>query len=359
MDTTMSMGNSFIPNKIILYDTSALINVGAKAGGVQNSKFWQSNGIPTGGLFRFMTALLKDLKNEDLSTTAIIACKDSSTSLRKNIYSNYKSNRDVLKSSGLEPKCGIKDLDLDTWRSLPSGNRESIALKMSTILQTNLVDDILNDIGVTVLQGDGIEADDIIYSVVAAYPNTKIIIKADDHDLADCKLLNKNVVFSGCTTKSTINNVPVGELIRKVSHGCNSDCIPSISHIPETQIVLQAMSEGLLNPYEIKVGYNLSVQPLLNLNIPQGVAEIIARNIYLVYPFLCQVNLKPQNIDIQKLYFWFSVFGFQKFSKNIFGKEIDKSTVAVSQKINEYKSLVPSYLSEYLYQGNSKVSFSK
>lgn len=353
----------FKPEKIILYDTSALINVGAKAGGVQASKFWASSGIPTGGLFRFFATLLKDLKTEDMGKTAIIACCDSPKSYRKEMFSGYKGNRNVLQKAGLTSevadKIPLQDLELNTWRSLNPTHKENIALKMSVIIQINILKEILNDIGVTVFEADGLEADDIIYSVVNAYPDTPIIIKADDQDLVDCKLLNKQVTFRGCTTKSNINNVTPGELVHKYLSGCASDCIPSISHIPEALTIKNAMLEGLLNPYEVKVGINMNIEPILKFGIPKGYAEMIARNIYLVFPFICSVNLVQESIDMNKLYYWFSVLGFQKFSKNLFEKEIDKSPIEVNNKISEFKSRIPSYLSEYLYQGNNKVSFSK
>ncbi len=354
-------------NKIMAYDSSALVFVGANITtsryGKAPQSIWNTEGIPTGGIFHFLRTFFTDLKTYTGKDCAIVPAFESLTNYRKEIYPFYKGNRTTYRSiQGDEIDTNIlKNLSIKAWyNEFDQQTRKRFALKESSGLQIKIIKALLEDVGVKTYSVDGCEADDILY-MVAIYmnyynTNCKITIRCDDHDLADTKGFNHNVRLQGVTSKSTIASVPVGELLNKIMGGCTSDNIPSLPNGVEKSVLYDAISQGVVNPFDIKNGFTVDPTPLYQLGLSEDFVNQVLRNIYLVTPTLVELpeiqSTVRENLDWDKMYIWLSTLAQAKFCKETLHKEIDRTLSEVRDKVEEIQSLISPCLRDYIYKEN-------
>ena len=180
---------------IYLYDISAIICSGAYG---RVSKTWNQMYFPTGGLYKAFSYLFRDMKKLK-EGDKIIVCFEGKGNIRKDFYPEYKASRRKYRS------------DLE---------REIVAV------QNNALKEYLPKIGIPILYQDGLEADDMIYSVVAQNPEEPITIRADDSDLYDTLLLNRFVKMESVAGREII--MRRGTTLQKICHGDTSDNITGI-----------------------------------------------------------------------------------------------------------------------------------
>lgn len=341
--------------KIIIYDLSSIIFTGAKSN-LQCK--WKYNDIPTGGLYKFFTALTKDLKECNNNDTAIIFCFDSklSESKRRTIAPFYKSNR-------IEKKLDYENYDITNIEDLkhhfedvelkPSQIKE-FATQESAILQLNIAKNIIVDLQLPYLYQQGIEADDLIYSLCYSFPNKDILIRADDSDLIDCKLFNSNTKFHAQTSKK-INTEPTGVLLRKVISGDVSDNIKGIKTIDGYNKIVEAINKNLINPFLLKRANSISELPIKDiqaLGFSEEDSLRILQTIYCVYPFVYNLDngdyfekfeITP---DIEKLKNFLSAFGMKRVIKQ-FGCEIFTNS-NIEQFVKTIQADIPLLLRYFL-----------
>lgn len=191
------------------------------------------------------------------------------------------------------------------WKSIPMQTKEIVALDYSVSIQLEIAKELSSYMGVRWYEFEGIEADDIIYSFVAKYPNTRTLIRSSDSDLYDCFLCNTDLDIWSVNGREELNVAANkrGVLFHKTFDGCVSDNVPDISRecAPYRQLVYDAMVRGEFNPYMVKAGGKLNIEPLLNIGVPAEYAEKIALNVYLVYPFIVDMEAEYTNINLDNL----------------------------------------------------------
>lgn len=333
---------------IIVYDVSAIIYVGAKS---YRQQKWNYKGIPTGGLYTFLTYLTSDIKRG--KNTAIVLCFDSprSESLRAKMYSDYKANRNssYINSEDYDIS-NIDDIKVKLdLRQLTKSDITNHALNESAILQLHLAMSIADNLKIPYLYQKGIEADDLIYSLCYNYPRKNILIRADDNDLIDAKLLNKNVSFLPITNKN-INNNPTGQLFDKVFSGCKSDNIKGLGKDLKWNTLSNALRTGNLDPYQIKnliVNNQFDLSYIQKLGYDEEDSKRIMENIYCVYPFIFNLSEEifkdfTNDYDINKLIEFLSLFGMKKILKSYASDIID------NENIRQYRNHILSKISYIL-----------
>lgn len=337
---------------LIIYDVSAIINVGAKAN--RQSK-WCYNGIPTGGLYSLVNYIIQDRKKN----ANIIFCFDSprSKSLRRHFYPDYKSNR-----GGSKLDLNFEDFEYDNVDNLMNIKKEidlrgiseteikNQAINESAILQLNLAMKMIKDLGLPFLYQIGYEADDLIYSLCRTYGEYKdIYIRADDNDLIDVKLFNKDIKFWPMTSK-TINEKPLGVLQEKVFKGCNSDNILGLGSDKKWKDLRTALDKRFIHPFAFKTLINgeLNLQPALQLGYNEQDAYEIASTFFCVYPFMFELSSKifegfEQELDVDIFINYLSAFGLKRALKSL------GSDIKDNKQIQDYIEEVHSMISPILY----------
>lgn len=337
---------------LIIYDVSAIINVGAKS---NRQAKWCYNGIPTGGLYSLVNYIIQDRKKN----ANIIFCFDSprSRSLRRQFYPEYKNNRvgsklnlsfEDFEYDNIDNLANIKkEIDL---RGISESEIKNQAINESAILQLNLAMKMIKDLGLPFLYQVGYEADDLIYSLCRTYGDYKdIYIRADDNDLIDVKMFNKDIYFWSMTSK-TINEKPLGVLQDKVFRGCTSDNILGLGSDKKWKDLRTALDKGFVHPFIFKnlIDGKLNLQPALQLGYNEQDAYEIASTFFCVYPFIFELNGKifevfEQQLDVDTFINYLSAFGLKRALKSL-GSEIRKS-----QEVEDYVREVNSMISPILY----------
>lgn len=170
--------------------------------------------MPTGIIYGFFNSILHIMKN--LETNNLVFTFDSSSYLRKNIYSGYK-NKDQNKELSEEDK----------------------ELNQRCYDQINLLyEEILPKIGFNnIYKQDGLEADDLIASIAIMNDGKKVIVSSDE-DLY--QLLNHSDMYKskkGLYTKNDFikeYNIDPDEWWKtKAIAGCKSDKVPGVDGVGE------------------------------------------------------------------------------------------------------------------------------
>lgn len=230
-----------------------------------------------GVIFGFLNQILKLAK--DLESHKLVFLWDSRYSLRKVIFPGYKSSRTNNKSD--------EDKKLD-----------EIAFQQFDELR----DKILPEIGFkNVFQKVGVEADDLIASIVSNRENEDFIIVSTDNDLL--QILGPNTFLFSPRTKKlyTIEDFkfnypglhPKDWAVVKAIAGCKSDSIPGITGVGESTAV-KYLQRKLLPKHTV-------YQKIMSL---EG-QEIINRNKKLTYlPFEGTPNLDivPDQLVMDNLF---------------------------------------------------------
>ena len=307
---------------IIIYDLSAMIISGA----VSNiSKDWNADGFPTGGIYKVLGFLLKDLQKNN---TTIFVCKDSRVNFRKQQFPYYKANRQTKWSNIESTKIGLQ-----FW----------------------LIDKILKEIGVTVLEQEGYEGDDLIYSVVNQYKNTasSITIRADDFDLLSTELIYPQVTIISPTGKGGNNNQLLRDpfvMYRKIIDGDVSDNVPSLKSYGLSDLALNKIRETF-RTYQLEdqtnnIFLNMIEQGLLS---QEGYNKIL-ENIYLIVPKFISINTESvksnEYIDKGRLAIFLQALYCKKYLKTYYHMEPDYSNREVINTNVEILKQLPQEVSD-------------
>lgn len=183
--------------------------------------------MPTGGISFSLNPIFERIVSEDYNDETLVFCIDDEPTVKRNLY--YKIFKD---------ETGYK------------GNRLPKSVDVS--IQRDAIGDILSLFSHNVLFCEGLEADDIIASLVWKYKRSydEIIIHTRDSDLFS--LVDDNVSIGLVGTKGKIvtkgnfssvnknkNGEPIpfnGILLDKLFYGDKSDNIPSIPYGMKSKI---------------------------------------------------------------------------------------------------------------------------
>lgn len=150
-------------------------------------------------------------------TNKVIFCCDSATSLRREIYPEYKGRR-------------AKDEHFDMYREF----------------FLTIQNEIIPSIGfANVIEAEGLEADDIIASICCAEDKLPIVIYTEDADLYQCIKSNVTIMsINRSGTEACLMYPTKFEKMFDISHtkwadvkaicGCTTDNIPGIPGVGET-----------------------------------------------------------------------------------------------------------------------------
>ena len=315
--------------KIIIYDLSAILISGAR-----NKKFQDFNTgkIPTGGLYKVFMFLLRDFKALD-GKTAIVLCKDSKKNIRKEAFPYYKSSRK-------------KKIDSTTAKL--------------TSKQFELVNEAVDGIGTLNIEVPGLEADDLIYSIVRQNPTKKILIRADDEDLDSVFWMHPDVRFESPTGKAPDRengkNTEYNKnaMARKIVYGDVSDDIKPIDATPQIkqQLAYYLDSKSCLIPiYERQVTF----EDCLKITDEEN-AKILMENIYLVQPKYIDepIKIKPTVVNNDRLRDVFDLFRFKKFSQSYFGADINPYRKDIIYRYSNIQYTLDPEILEYFARVNNE-----
>lgn len=296
--------------KIVLVDVNTLLHVGDKAPHSKNWSVSDVNGVKfrTGGL----TAVLNVIRRADydINRDIFVFCFDRKTFRKERAY-----------SMGVDYK----------------GGREKMS--PSLIVQSDLLFEWLPKMGFNTIGLDGLEADDIIYSIVqhSKEYGIEVDIISTDRDLTvnineNIRLVSPNskvssVDFSNyeyTIGQSKGHTIPYNTiLLYKSICGDDSDKIPAIVRQP------YAMYRKIINRLR-EIDFDLP-----SLSDPERVKEILMEldeavrdkalnNLELITPFLLpddQVPMKRLEIDLDAILQFSAVVGSKMFAKK-FGLDL-------------------------------------
>jgi DNA polymerase I len=254
---------------------------------------------PTNMTYGFVGMLLKVLREYKPDYLAVVIDKSGDReSFRSQIYPEYKANRD-------EP---------------PEDLRPQIDRALS----------ILGDIGVPVLGEEGVEADDVIASLVKklqrVHPDIHIRIVSKDKDLA--QLLNEHTELFDVHTDKAVDASDIFKvegvsplMVRDILAlmGDTSDNIPGIPGIgPKTAAQLIIQYGSIENLFEHL--HELKGKRRENLEKGKGVLPVSRELVTLKDDLSVDLDLDaaakaadPQNIPAEKLFATFRELGFNRY----------------------------------------------
>lgn len=306
--------------KHVIYDLSAILYSGALAG---HSKSWCNTvGFPTGGLYKFFNQFFTDKKNGYNVIVALDSRRDNT--IRRQKYPEYKANRANTKTP-LE--------------------KEKVGLQFEYLLDT------LDKLGIAKIEKDTYEADDLIYSLVASFPEEDFLIRADDSDLRDTMLINPRIQMKSVVGRGEIYPAKQSMIYNKICYGDLSDNYPGIS-IKGRAVMSELFSR---DPNII-----LGVYPDLRLvqELAEGsneVVEEIARNIFLATPKLIKIDEIPvTNLNESEMELILNALGCKSILKRGLNKERDYSSPKVKEEMIKLSSKVSPELRQSLLSKNKR-----
>lgn len=318
--------------KIVLVDVNTLLHVGDKA---PHSKNWSvsdvnGNKFRTGGL----TAVLNVIRRADydINRDIFVFCFDRRTFRKQRAH-----------SMGVDYK----------------GGREKMS--PSLVVQSDLLFEWLPKMGFNAIGLDGLEADDIIYSIVhhSKEYGIGVDIISTDRDLTvnineNIRLVSPNSKVSSVDFSNfeyTIgqakgHTIPYNTiLLYKSICGDDSDKIPSIVRQP------YAMYRKIINKLR-DIKYDLpslsdpeKVKDIL-MELDEEVRDKALNNLELITPFLLpndQVPMKRLEINLDAILQFSAIVGSKLFAKK-FG--LDISNIYSTNTANTYQSNGTDYPSE-------------
>lgn len=310
--------------KNVIYDLSAMIYSGALAG---HSKNWCNTvGFPTGGLYKVLNQFFTDKKNGYNVIFVLDSRRDNT--IRRQRYPQYKANRADAKTPLEKEKVG---------------------------LQFEYINEIIDKLGIAKLQKETYEADDLIYSIVASFPNENFLIRADDSDLKDVMLINKNNQMKSVVGRGDIRNTGRSAIFNKICFGDISDNYPALSR--QGQQVMNSLFS--LDP-NIIFGNYPSLELVTKLSKGSNdVVEEIARNIFLATPKLIKIDEIPvTNLNEVEMELILNALGCKSILKRGLGKERDYSSPKVKEEMIRLSSKISPELRQSLLSKNRKMDSS-
>jgi DNA polymerase-1 len=223
-----------------------------------------SRGIHVGGLGGFLRSLGFLIKNINPTQVYLIFDGVNSSRNRKNLISEYKSNRNINRITKHEL---FDNLEEENESKIDQITRLIQYLKILPVKTTSLY---------------GVEADDIIAylsKILPKHNDDKIFIVSNDRDYI--QLINNNTIlfrpsekeyYTPKTVKEKFDICPENFILYKLLMGDNSDKISGVKglgpksifkHFPELKDK-QLSLDGLLNIAEKKIGDNIVYARLLH-----------------------------------------------------------------------------------------------
>ncbi len=188
-------------------------------------------GKHTGIIFSFLN-YLRFLQNKLKPTVTVFTC-DSRTSLRTELFPEYKLKREQKKK---------EDPELKEMLTIMRPQVQRLQYKILPYLGFN-----------NVLCTKGLEADDIMASIVRSYKSAQITLITSDKDLYQC-LTTRCSMFSPRTKKLfTIQDLkedwgctPEEWAEVKARSGCTTDCVPGVDRVGDKTALKYI--QGKMNP---------------------------------------------------------------------------------------------------------------
>ena len=170
-----------------------------------------SNGKPIGGIFSFLLQIKMMLQKGSFKYVYVMWDGIKSGQLRKNIYSEYKSNRDKeFDEEGLSPYMQEVNNRLKSMQNYIFKQKDPMKLaekkkhKDLFYWQRDIVMECLEELFIRQCMCDYTEADDLIgYYVSHKRPNERIVIVSNDRDLT--QLISDDVIVYVQSLKKFIN----------------------------------------------------------------------------------------------------------------------------------------------------------
>lgn len=190
----------------LLVDGSNILELSAAA-----DRTMSSSGYEYGGIFQFLLQIKKMLQLGNFRYVYIFWDGDLSGQLRRNCYSEYKSNRDKeFEEEGLSPYMQEVNKRVRSMQNYFMKKKDPVKLaerkKHKDIFywQRDIIMDCLEELFIRQCLCDKTEADDLIgYYVAHKKPNERIVIVSNDRDLT--QLISEDVIVYVQSLKKFVN----------------------------------------------------------------------------------------------------------------------------------------------------------
>lgn len=346
---------------IYLYDASAIICSGTLTKQMLGkSKHCRGDlnyySFPTAGLYSLMGYLATDLNNLKEGDSIVVAfdChfKDN---IRKKYYPDYKANRaknlDLYNKLGGSIPDNMSLMELRNHISQLGNYMESeleervrdVVKDKSISIQKHLAKWMVRQMGVNVVEHPNLEGDDLIYSVCYKYgQTTKVLLRADDGDLHDCRFYAREFDMRSVSGRGKITPNS-GSILGKILYGDLKDNVRPLRENTSIETVKKlnnALGNGLND-------INIMGDPevLKTMGFTDNEVYYIVKNHYLKTPKMIDVEITQTEFDIEKIEKMQSVFGFLSLLKRSKGTRYTKPDMKVIHE-NIYSSL-PKYVKEW------------
>lgn len=307
---------------VYIYDVSPIIISGSEG----FSRNYNIDGFPTGGLYKLFSYITKDCRGKDL----IYLCLDSPKNYRKEKFSYYKANR---------------------------ANKGTEVSRLKYRMQIEAIKKYLPEMGIDVLEIEGLEADDLIYSLAYKYKDDNIVIRSDDSDLSEIIAFAPKAKMFSVMGRGDVE-MSTGTLRNKVIYGDTSDNIPSLGNYIKNFDTAKKIY-GLINSSKLP---NIDDEQLsMGLQIPIEVAKQLKDNYFLVMPKAAPVPTKDSDFTVineDKMSDFFNIFRMKKFLKSYLSQEVNYFEPSIQKEYIKIVQRVPSAVRESfgskVYKSNMK-----
>lgn len=279
-------------NKLILYDYNNLCNVIIFNKFMKNKyanfdNFTDKNFeiVKIDVLKSLLYRINKFIKNNKNDKFKIVFCKDSRHCWRKNLFKEYKIQRDL------------------------KNNYVGLNRSFTNKIFDQIWDEINDKLPFDFINVDTIESDDIIFYYVKTYKNNfdEIYIFSNDEDFQQLKNITNNIkIFNNIIGEELVVEDSKYELFKKIVKGDKSDNIPNIysstrleqqSRIMDKRIKLWYNNTGEFNNHlkenNILDNYNRNKKLIDMTEIPIEILNKIETKVKSFVPknnFMCIVN---------------------------------------------------------------------
>lgn len=342
-------------NTIYLYDISAMIHSGAKSNAGKKvgkpKREYNFNTFPTGGLYTFNQYFLGDVKNLK-EGDFIIACFDGKYNKlkKREVYPDYKANR-LVGVEGLSNHPTEQEL-CQRLKQVDQRVRQKYVENSAVSVQVKLLRELLPKMHVTVLYDETLEADDWIYTVAyLAGEDYKIVLRADDGDLDDCKAYAPHIKKFSVEGKGELK-MHVGNNFFKVIKGEVGDGIPNIRAKHGRPKIFNKLRDDIVAGCQSTEIFTDKMALMKYYKFTNEEADDILRNNYLVCP-LMQDEFEVDEEPVDKAFIIEYLRAF-RFKTGLRIMKSDLFSTDISNKILEDAfKLLPLHVKEYF----SDISF--